>query len=65
MAKKQYNAHIAKAPVYTTSRGGRIVKAFDIVRSDAGRAIIHRLSDDNVNLPTKTIEGNKSKGETK
>lgn len=44
MTQKKYVSRIDKPTVYTTSKGGRIVRPFDILRSKTGRAAIDRLA---------------------
>ncbi len=48
MRENKYASRISKPTVYTTSKGGRYVHPFDILRSESGRAVIDRLADDNL-----------------
>ncbi|MCU1438990.1 MAG: hypothetical protein JWP66_2077 [Naasia sp.] len=66
MPRKEYNSRISRAPVYTTARGGRFVRPFDIIRSESGRAIIESHSKDTSSIPkeiAKTTSGNKSRND--
>lgn len=40
MSESKYNSRIEKPVVHTTSKGGRYVRPFDILRSETGRAVI-------------------------
>jgi hypothetical protein len=42
----KYASRIDKPTVYTTSKGARYVRPFDILRSESGRAVINRLAED-------------------
>jgi len=44
MSKKEYASRIDKPTVFTTSKGARFVRPFDILRSESGRATIDRLA---------------------
>lgn len=42
----KYVSRIDKPTIYTTSKGARYVRPFDILRSESGRAVIDRLAED-------------------
>lgn len=44
--KNKYTSRIEKPTIYTTSKGGRYVRPFDILRSEQGRATINRFAED-------------------
>ncbi len=48
MRENKYASRIEKPKIYTTSKGGRYVHPFDILRSESGRAVIDRLANDNL-----------------
>jgi hypothetical protein len=61
MREKKYDSHIPKAIVYTTSKGGRYVRPFDILRSESGRDVINRFAeDDSEGFPSKTKVASKN-----
>lgn len=45
MNSSQKYGPISSPPIYTTRNGGRYVRPFDILRSDAGRATIERYAN--------------------
>ena len=45
MSDSKKYARISSPHIYTTKNGSRYVRPFDILRSDAGRAIIERYTD--------------------